>query len=474
MLGAGQRIIVALSGGPDSIALTHLLRELCPREGADLVGLVHVNHSIRGAEATDDEAFCRRVAADLNLPILVDIVDVPALARARRTSLERAGHDVRYASFARALTHFGATRVATGHTLNDQAETVLLRLIRGAGGRGLGGIHPVAGQVIRPLIDVRRSNVLRYLEDSGLEFRHDSSNADPRVPRNLVRHEVLPRLAQLSPRALEALGRAAGLSRDEERYLGDVATQVAARLVQSGGGATRISCPDLAALPRAIARRVARIAVESARDPGRRRFREIGVEPIDALLSLAGGRAGRSVVLPGCRASVVGTSLILLPTGTRRPPTARNVQHHPSKGGIQLEGGPCGGLLPLSIPGSVQTAAWTVAARFTDARPTGSAPAIGRDESRAFVDADVAGARLFVRSRRPGDRFRPLGLGGRKKLQDFFVDRKVPRGERDDVPLVVDEAGRIVWVAGHVIAEEFRVTPRTTGVLLLELRRSGG
>ena len=236
LIPRGGRVVAAVSGGGDSVALLHLLAELAERSLLTLAGVAHVNHRLRRPASDEDERFCRDLARRFGVPCLVESVAVADVARSRRVSVELAGHHLRHAFFARAAAELEAGRVALGHTIDDQAETVLLRLIRGAGAAGLSGMRPRAGVLVRPLLGVGRAELRRYLADGGVPFREDASNADLRVPRNRVRHELLPHLRTYSPRIVEALARQADIARADEAWLSHRANQAAADLVSQERG----------------------------------------------------------------------------------------------------------------------------------------------------------------------------------------------------------------------------------------------
>ena len=467
MIPAGSRVLVALSGGPDSVALTCLLREIEARLPLTVAGLVHVNHGLR-AEAGEDEQFCRVFAGELGLPFTAVAVDVRALARTRHLSLEDAGRKARYEVFGRVRGEIGADLVATGHTRDDQAETFLLRLLRGAGPRGLAGIYPVAGRTVRPLLDVRREELQAYLGAEGRGFREDQSNLDVSIPRNRVRHELLPYLARtFSPGVTDVLAREADLSRADADYLDARAIDLASSIVLRGVGSPasgamasgasgspnsiEIDAAALAALHPALGSRVARLALATLA-PGR----FIGFEHASELLELAAG-TGKAHSLPGQHAERCGDRILL----TREP----------------IRGFVNSFRVSLSIPGeaALEPHGWVVTAE--GARPGAESPDTPDSGSRLAVTIRAEGLALplAVRSRKPGDRFSPPGLGGRRrKLQDVLVDRKIPRAERDRLPLVVDANDRIVWIVGVAVAEDFRVTGASQGVILLKARRLGG
>ena len=466
LLRDGRRVLVALSGGADSVALLLILREL-ERAGAVVVaGAAHLNHLLRGADADADEAFCAALAARLGVPFLAGRVDVAALARAAKRSLEDAARTARYAFLERAADTLDADAIAVAHTKDDQAETFLLRLLRGAGARGLAAIHPRAGRVIRPLIDLERAALREYLAAGGQAFREDATNADVSIPRNRVRHQLIPLLeSRFSPGVVDVLAREAALARDDEDFLQGEAIKLADRIVLTGrtpGPADiHLDIAGLLRAPRALASRVVLGALQ--RQAG---SRPIHFDHVERVFALAAAGSGGAVSLPGQDAVTTGGVIVLRPAGPK------------SRGSPKREGGGNSFAFSLSIPGEVALDPQKLT--VTAERMPGTDAAQARPMKWAARGAEVgvaAGALrlpLAVRSRRPGDRFRPLGAPGARKLQDFFVDRKVPRGERDTVPLVVDASDRIVWVVGQTVAEDFRVTDPSRGVILLKVRHLGG
>ena len=192
LIQPADRVLVALSGGSDSVALLRVLYDMATEDGFELAGAAHLNHQLRGEAADRDEEFCRRLAAALGLPIDVERIDVAALATIGGVSVEHAAHDARYAFFERAAARLNGGLVAVAHTRDDQAETFLLRLLRGAGPRGLGGMHPQSGIVIRPFIETSREEIRNFLRERQVEYCEDASNADRGTPRNRIRHELIP------------------------------------------------------------------------------------------------------------------------------------------------------------------------------------------------------------------------------------------------------------------------------------------
>jgi tRNA(Ile)-lysidine synthase len=295
LFGTGDVLVAGVSGGADSTALALVLADVAPRLGARLAGLAHLNHQLRAA-ADGDEACCRELAGRLGVAFDSRRVDVAAEARRRKTSVEDAARTVRYLFLGEVAAARGATCVAVGHTRDDQAETVLLRLVRGAGPVGLGGIFPRAGQVVRPLLDVRRTEVEAWLRERGQDWREDESNEDRTIPRNKVRHELLPRLIEaFGAGVVDVLARQAALSRDDAEWFDLVATETADRLVIVDGSSVTLEQGALGALHPAIGRRV---VLEALRRVARGRF--VGFDHVEAVLALS--RAGSGAIdAPGQR-----------------------------------------------------------------------------------------------------------------------------------------------------------------------------
>ena len=485
---ADTRVVAAVSGGADSVALFYLLQLLAASGDCQLAGLAHLHHHIRGTEADGDAALCRDLAARAGVPAVTGDADVPALATSAGVSLEVAGREARQQFYREAKATLNASRVAVAHTLDDQAETVLLRLARGAGPLGLSGMAAQRDHLVRPLLEVPRAELRSYLREIGVTWREDATNDDRAIPRNWVRHEVLPRLRELNAQADAALARAAGILRADAMFLDGLANEAATRLVRieagpplrpeaasarsrrssldgsraeadAAGARNRrvtIDATGLAQLPLALRRRVALRALETA-NPSR----SYGLEEAQQLCETAAGGVGGS--LAGLAMERSGATVVLVDRRQVGPLGKLG------RSGEAEQRGPDHFELQLDIPGAVAAphGRWTLTASAPGPRPdilTGEA-------GQVLVDADTLSRGLIVRPRRRGDRLQPLGSTGRKKVQDVFVDRKIPRDDRDREPIVTDERGRIVWVAGQVLAAPFRVTPLTTTVVVLTLRR---
>lgn len=461
LFGPGDRIAVAVSGGADSVALSLILRDLAPEFGASVNGLIHVNHGLRGADSDDDQEFCRAFAGRLGLAFETHRADVAQLARTRHLSIEAAARLARYDWFPAAAERLGATVVATGHTADDQAETVLLRLVRGSGARGVSGIRIKRGMYVRPLLDCRRFALRAWLQERGEDWRDDASNDDAGVPRNRLRHQVMPLLEDLTPGAVTALARHAALAADDEAYLTAVAEEKGPGVISGGNYARpRVSVDLLTAEAPAISRRIVRILAEQVA-PGR----TLSFRHIEAVRRLAATDKplGR-LDLPGLLVEKTGSALRFAEAPTLTRDRSQPWMAWPER--------------LLSFPGSVDLpeAGLTLEARTATAAPPlvskTSGSAAGRGQSwQVSIRAASVTPSLIVRNRRPGDRFQPLGAPGRRKLQDVLVDRKIPRTERDGLPIVTTLTGEILWVAGVAVSEACRVRTPEDSVLLLELRK---
>ncbi|MHB0884405.1 MAG: tRNA lysidine(34) synthetase TilS [Bacillota bacterium] len=455
LLAPGDALVVAVSGGPDSLALLHALVALTPEYGLRLV-VAHLDHRLRGEEGRADAAFVRAAATDLGLEAVTGEADVLALAARRRQGTEEAAREARYAFLSRVSAEHGCTKVAVGHNQNDQAETVLMRLIRGSGPDGLAGMAPsrlLGGiRVIRPLLDVTRGEIEAYCGQLGLQPRHDRTNEDPNYLRNRIRGELLPLLAdRYNPGVIRSLAGLAARMADENQVLRALTAVAYARLVvETGDDEVRLDLGRLSAEPMAIRRRLVRRAASRA---GAAR---LSAERVAAILDLAaGGRTGAIVELSDGYGAVRETSVLVIgriAAGTELLTERR---------------------LPLPGRADLPEAGLAIVSEVLPAERFPGEAGVARDE--AFLDAEAVeektGNDLWVRSRRPGDSFYPEGAPGARKLKDFLIDAKVPRRWRDRVPLVVGGAQNevIVWVAGWRIAEAFRVGPQTLRIIHLSL-----
>ncbi|MGQ0735338.1 MAG: tRNA lysidine(34) synthetase TilS [Acidobacteriota bacterium] len=438
------RVVAAVSGGSDSVALLCLLHEFHVEGTLILDAVAHLHHGIRGEAADHDAAFCAALAETLGHPFVSARIDVPARARRERVSLALAARAVRREFLEDTRRARAADRMATAHTADDQAETVLLRLMRGTGLRGLGGIAPLAGDWIRPVLGCTRDDLRAELVCRGQRWCEDATNDDLKQPRSRVRLELIPYLQRhFNPGVKHALCRLADLARADEALISQDVAAAAERVLHLDDGLVRVHASRLSALPAAVAQRLVRCALAALAD--------------DLPADWALGEAVREAIARRSQLSFAGV----------------RVEHSGDFAVLVLDSPPPPAVafdVVLPVPGAVQLpeAGWRLEA--SEPEPPGGTGAEASPDT-AMVDALSVGSTLRIRSRQPGDRIRPLGMAGSKKVQDVFVDRKVSRLDRDRTPLVTAADGRIIWVAGHVLGEDFKVTERTNSVVILRLRR---
>ena len=447
MLSSGDRVMVGLSGGPDSLCLFYLQLEIGRRRGFTCV-VGHVNHMLRGAESDAEELFVRDVSSAAGVPAVIRRVDVAAERKRLRRSTQVVARELRYRFFREACREHGCNKLALGHTLDDQAETMAIRLLRGAGPGGLAGIPPtrVLGEgilIVRPLIEARRRAVEAYLERRGIGWCSDSSNIKLTYLRNRVRHELFPYLEGIYGRDIvERLGSLAKVFREENALVESWSNEAAASALHTRESQVAIDVPALLQLPAAIQRRLVLRALRECNVD----FEKVSRHVIARALELCGKEGstrhlaidGRTVV------TKVYGELVFGP----RPDAA-------------IAGGP----IPLVVPGTTDfpEAGLRVVAALGPARKLRHSLTC---RHVAHLDADRLPGDLVLRTRRPGDRFVPYGMSQAKKLKAFLIDEKIPWEVRDRLPLVV--AGEeIVWVVGVRIADPFKVTSSTSTVLRL-------
>jgi tRNA(Ile)-lysidine synthase len=446
LLHAGDRVGVAVSGGADSVALVRLMLELRPELGI-VLSVVHFNHKLRGVEAEADERFVAQLAQRYKLELHASGGDVAAHARSQHLSTEAAARQLRYRYFRRLFEDQKLNRIATGHTLDDQAETVLLRIVRGAGTRGLAGIYPqlqVKGSqfsVVRPLLQTRRRLLETYLAKIGQDWREDSSNRDLRHARNRVRHGILPRLERsLNPSVRETLAETADIARSEEEYWQNEVDRVLSKVWQAEERTLELTA--LAALPLALRRRVVRAAAESL--GLRLEFRHV-----EEVLELVGG--SRSATLPQGWVISLGTGRLQFACPS---PAAANSDFE----------------YRLSVPGAVEVP--EAGTRFEAALVSGSA-ASGYNPDH-MLDPALLQKELTVRNWRAGDRYWPAHSKAPKKIKELLQERKLTGLERKLWPVGVS-GQEIVWVRGFPTPARLRPPDGAQRALVIrELASRGG
>jgi len=462
LVRAGDRVGVAVSGGPDSVVLLRLLVEARNELGIALV-VLHLNHRLRGAEADADAAFVCELAQHHTLPFQSESGETQTFARAQGLSLEAAGRELRYAFFARAAAAHNLTRIATGHTADDQAETVLLRLFRGAGTRGLAGIHLTRGlensaaKVVRPLLATRRAEIERYLRDIGQAFRIDASNADPAHARNRVRHSLVPLLeSEFNPAIVRVLGETAEVARAEEEFWREYIRKVSP-VQKKTAHAPSLPISSLLAQPLSVQRRLVRALADAA-------GLALDFHHVETTLAALNAKHPPKPTegLGGAPTSQIAHKLASLAHGWQavmrndvlclEPPHGQAAPREPYS-------------YSLPVPG--ETAVPQLQRRFRAILLSGSARNRGYNREQ-LLDASRVGSSLVVRCWRPGDRFWPQHRRAPHKVKELLQERHVGGAERPLWP-VVESAGRIVWMRGFAAAADVQAPEGGDAVAIDEL-----
>ncbi len=442
-LSSGSLLLVGVSGGPDSVALLHVLVAL--KEDLELRGLVvlHVNHGLRGEESDEDERFVKRLARGLGCPISTDRPDVESVLRRHGGSLEMAARRCRRSFFFREMDRWKTNRLALGHTADDQAEEILLRLLRGTGPEGLAGMGPLSREgIVRPILWSFRREVLDYLRDKDLSYREDRTNREPFCQRNRVRLELIPTLQRIfHPNIKKTLCRHAELAARDGAYWDEtVAMKWADCVLKQSESMLALDRNTLRSFHPALKSRILREAFRKLGFSGG--FYRVHVQAVMDLLDRS--ISGRGLRLPQDLHAYIEADRLILEKGKKTEEPL--------------------GLLEIPEPGR-----YLFASRFWDVHLLDEKPIPETVKTSpphvAYLDAETLVWPLVLRGHGPGDRFRPLGMRtGSKKLHDFYVDAKVPRSLRHRVPILCDKE-KICWVAGYRLDDRVKLTRRTRKIL---------
>jgi tRNA(Ile)-lysidine synthase len=464
MTRSGDRVLIGVSGGPDSVALLHILNDLVPELFLKLA-VAHLNHGLR-QEADDEATFVASICDRLGVACHQKKEDVIGYRHRHKLSIEEAGRRMRYAFYTSVIEKYGYDKIALGHHADDNAEQVLMFLLRGCGSAGFAGIPPIRdGIIIRPLIRLQREDILLYLKALGLQSTSDRSNQDNRFLRNRVRHELIPLLQQsYNPQVIPALNRLSDILRDESHWMSEMtAVHFADALLPAGEGQCRLSARTLINLPKAACRQVIRKAICEVKGD----LRRISFSHMEAVLHLIEFNRQRPVVaLPGGIAvRRIDESICIFSDNRRKSAGEGDSKEPPSNIFRYCVQGP---ISPQDCPVVVhideidrQIIFSTLAGpEMTDYHKTG--------QELAFFDMDSLTFPLIIRNVQPGDRFSPYGLHGSQKIKKYFIDHKVPRQWRWTCP-VLTSGQKIIWLVGHRIAEDCKVTSSTRMILRAEL-----
>ncbi|HOZ61585.1 MAG TPA: tRNA lysidine(34) synthetase TilS [Smithellaceae bacterium] len=444
----GEKIIVALSGGPDSVALLDVLAQIAPQMNLQLI-VGHFNHGLRGSESDEDEKYCRRLAEKYRLPFFGGKMD--RTKRLKGESPEDFYRRQRYIFLDGVARSNQAQKIAFGHNLQDQAQTILLRLVRGSSPEGLKGIPPVReNRFIRPLIDVSRGQIIEYLNSRHIPYRKDSSNENRRFLRNRIREDLVPLLKrEFNPRIEENLARTAQVLRREDDFIkGFVSEAIESPFISREQGGFCLNVDYVRSLHPAVRGRLLKVILDEMYS-GPKGLSYVHINCLEEMIQLK--KSGKMIHLPGrIKARLEYGRLIL----AKQDLNAKKLEY----------------AYPITTEGSfyirekgVNVCLQKVSRDYIDYKA----------KNKVYMDLAALQPPLLLRNRRKGDWFEPMGAGGRKKLKDFFIDQKVPRTQRDDIMLIVD-AVSVVWVEKMRLSERVKITDQTKSVLEVRIVEAAG
>jgi tRNA(Ile)-lysidine synthase len=446
MLRCGERIAVAVSGGQDSILLLHFMKQFA-RETGISIAVAHFNHRLRGSDSEADEEFVARQAEEFGLAFFRGEADVARIARARRRNLEATGRDLRYRYFFALVNQHKVDKVATAHTANDQAETILMRLLRGTGTRGFGGIYPVLdGKILRPFLSLTRAEIESEIETHRLEFRVDASNQDLRFARNRIRQNLLPLLeANFNPRIVAILSDLANRSRDDDAFLQQAASERSRFWRVRQGNEEKMPLRALTEFHPALQRRVLRDMISSASGS----LRGVTSGHLEALRRFAGSsQSGKELILPGGVTARKELEWLVIGSGPKRPVPEFSFSVRP--------------------PAEINVAPLALKLRFLVAEnvPSGASEKEYNYNQAVRLDLDKVGDGLILRNWQPGDRFQPIGSRRALKLKELFLRHRIPAKSRKVWPVLLSNQ-QVVWAQGFPAAQAFAASDSTLHTLLI-------
>jgi tRNA(Ile)-lysidine synthase len=442
MLEPKDLVVVAVSGGADSTALLHLL-DACKEQLGISLHIAHLNHNIRKGESDLDVRYVQGLAQRLKLPITVELFDVPSYAEKEKIGLEEAARDVRYSFFERLSRQIGANKIAVGHNADDNVETFLMRILRGSGIKGLCGIPPKRGKIIRPMIKIWRREIEDYVGSLKLVPRRDHTNYESRFTRNRVRLKLIPQLKIYNLNIKEIILQTILLLTEDSNYLETRAEEALERaIIEEGEGEIKLDTEKIRRVDEPIQGHLLRKAIERVKGD----LQELTFRHVRDMLAKLDASEKWELHLPGGIFASGGRRELLISREKRVPADQKSFNY------------------VVPVPGEVHIKEINRKLRTTPVEEMRT----DHNAQTAYIDAALLGKNLVVRNRVEGDRFVPFGMRGSKKLQDFFVDEKVPAEMRDYIP-VVESGSRLVWVGGYRLDDRFKVTRNTKKIIRLEL-----
>lgn len=434
LIEKGDTIIVGASGGPDSQFLIYMLESIKKEIDFDIV-LAHLNHLHR-KEAANDENLVRDTAQSLDLKFFSEAKSMDELAKKEKISSEDAGRRLRYDFFNRLAEKFPSSKIAVAHNKDDQAETILMRIIRGTGLDGLKAMDYRSGNIIRPILDVKKKDILKYLDNKKIPYAIDHTNFEADYTRNKIRLEVIPVLEKINPKFIDQAFRLSDLAKDDLIIIDDTIGQIFDKICDESSKTIKFNKAEFEKLKKPYQNRLLRLAIDKLKGS----IKDISKDNIDEFLSLTGLDNGKEIIKDDLRFRKSYDYYILEEAGEIKNESVYDLY---AEDVIDFDGK----IIKSSI---INSKTYT------------------RDRSKAYFDYDKLKFPLKVRTRRNGDKFIPLGSKSPKKLKDFFIDQKIDRLERDKVPIILSD-DKIIWLTNLRMGEEFKVTDLTSKILQIEV-----
>jgi len=444
LLNAGDNVVIGVSGGPDSMVLLDILYDLS-REIGYKIYAAHINHGIRGNEADKDQEYVKNFCGELSIPFYSKKVNMDEYARKMKLTSEEAGREIRYSFFNEIVEKIPNGKIAVAHNKNDQAETLLLRILRGTGVDGLKGMEYKNGNIIRPLLDIERSDIEKYCEEKGLKPRIDRTNLEPIYGRNKIRLELIPYIQEnFNKGIIDTLARTSKLMQMDGEFLSSYCKNKYKNIVvEEELSGIVLDIEKLLEEHQSILTRVVRMSIEKVNNS----LKGIEEKHINSIISLIKEKqTGKYINISNNIVAMVSYNNLIIKKDNNDKFIGFNYE----------------------IKVGEQTKIHELNAKlYSSVYQVGSLNIDYKNRYLKYFDYDKIKSNLFIRTRRNGDKFIPYGMKGSKKLKDYLIDEKIPRDQREKIP-IVDHDGEIIWVVGYRISDKYKITSSTKRVLVLE------
>jgi tRNA(Ile)-lysidine synthase len=447
LIASGDKVLVGVSGGADSIALLHVLHRFSEIQNYSLI-VAHINHLARGKDSDDDAGFVESVAEKLKLPFYLKKINVGVERLKLKTSFQDAARIIRYQFFEETLQSVGGNRIALGHTGDDQVETILINILRGTGLKGLAGIPQVRDCIIRPFLEFYRNDLEMYLKENDISFREDSSNLDKKYLRSRIRHELIPHLETYNPSIKKCLKEMSGIAREEDSFLSQTISDIFKQKIEKDNKKNIIwDIEDFQSYPIALRQRLAREIFCHITG----NMQAITAQHVQQIIKLFNSpKTGKVLNIPRGVTVTCNYESVFFSKITDAICENETLATQ------------------ISIPGTTELLEGPIRRVKTQIIANNLGMTSLDTGRQAFFDLEKTGMGIRARFFRPGDRFCPLGMTGSKKLKSFFIDQKVPQSIRSHIPILTNADDDIIWVYGQRISHPYRVTDKTKKVLFIE------